>query len=309
MTNHNTQKQDKSKSRLVAVVGPTASGKSALAIRLARKFGGEVVSADSRQVYRGMDIGSGKVSRAERRLVPHHLLDVADPRRQYSASRFKRDASRAIAGIRKRGNLPILAGGTAFYVYSLVDDWHLPAAKPDAGLRKKLAALPAARLFDMLKKLDPARARTIDRDNPARLVRAIEIVEATGRPVPEFRRSENRDALLLGLAIPTGRLHRNIDRRVDERLKAGMVREVRRLLESGVSHRRLQSFGLEYKYVSLHLQGRLTAREMAGQLKSAIKKFAKRQMAWFKRDRRIRWAATATQAERIARAYLDGKTA
>jgi len=292
------------KPKVIAIVGPTAAGKTGLSLKLARRFNGEVISADSRQVYRGMDLGTGKASKQEQRLVPHHLLDVAPPKKQYTVAHFKRDSQKAIKQIIGRGRLPFVVGGTAFYVYSLLDDWELPAAKPNPKLRKALAKKSLAELFVILKNLDPARAKQIDRHNPARLIRAIEINVQTGQTVPQPKRGAPYDVLYIGIKQDWPKLFRMISKRLDQRLKQGMVREVKTLLKQGISHRRLQTFGLEYGFVSRYLQGQMSRAQMRQGLEIAIRHFARRQMTWFKKDPRIHWVKNVTAAGKLVNRFL-----
>ncbi len=229
--------------KIIVVAGPTSSGKSDLALRLAKlaqgkqfkKYGitgAEIISADSRQVYRGMDLGTGKVTKREQKLARHWLLDVASPKRQYSVAQWKRAAQRAIANIVRRGKLPIICGGTGFWIDSLIYQTELPDVKPNAKLRAQLKKLSPALLFARLQKLDPARAKTIDRHNPVRLIRALEIVLATGRPVPQVesrkQKAKSYDVLYLGISVPQKTLNRRIERRIDARLKKGMIYEIKK---------------------------------------------------------------------------------
>ncbi|OGE83682.1 MAG: tRNA (adenosine(37)-N6)-dimethylallyltransferase MiaA [Candidatus Doudnabacteria bacterium RIFCSPLOWO2_01_FULL_44_21] len=315
------------RSKLIVILGPTSSGKSALAIQLARKFKGEIISADSRQVYKGMDIGTGKVSKKEQKLVLHHLLDVASPKKQFTVAHFKPLAQKAIKQILAKKKLPFLVGGTPFYIYATIDDLQIPEVQPNLKLRSKLRSKTATELFAMLKKLDPRRAKNIDRHNPHRLIRAIEIIKATGLPVPLFRHPEfisgsqdqipkqvRNDVLILGIQKSPEELRKLIDKRLKQRLNAGMIAEVKGLLsakggsasggKNKISHKRLQAMGLEYRFVSLYLQGKLTYNQMVEQLKHAIHKFSKRQMTWFKTDSRIKWIKNHKQAEKLVRQYL-----
>lgn len=300
-------------------MGPTASGKSSLAIKLAKKFKGEIISADSRQVYRGMDIGTGKISKKEQRLVPHYLMDVANPKKQFTVSDFKKLGAQAIERIKKKHKLPFIVGGTAFYIYSLIDDWQIPEVAPNKKLRNTLRNKSTRELFAMLQKLDPRRAANIDSRNPARLSRAIEIVKTTGRPVPSLSsptpigdlnkdsrfRGNDTKVLLLGIRKDQNELYKLIDKRLEERLRSGMVAEVKKLHKSGLSWNKLESFGLEYRFVSLYLQNKLSYRKMVDQLKSAIHKFSKRQNTWFKRDTRIHWIKNEKEARKLIKPYLS----
>jgi tRNA dimethylallyltransferase len=292
------------KPKIVAIVGQTASGKSDLAVTLARQFNGEIVSADSRQVYRGMDIGSGKISKSEMRKVPHHLLDVADPKRSYSAARYKREATKAINNILKRDKLPIVVGGTGFYIQAAVDGLVLPEVKPDLKLRRQLDKLSASELYVRLKKLDSIRANDIDRLNPRRLIRAIEIATALGK-VPKIKREEKYLPLLLGIRVDQTKLQRKITLRLKKRLHQGMLKEVERLRQGGVSWRRLEELGLEYKYGALYLQNKMSREQMQRELTQSIYQYAKRQLTWFKKDERIKWVSSQTEATRLIKSFLN----
>ncbi|MCC6405234.1 MAG: tRNA (adenosine(37)-N6)-dimethylallyltransferase MiaA [Candidatus Yanofskybacteria bacterium] len=289
---------------LIVIAGPTASGKSDLAIRLAKKLRGEIISADSRQVYRGMDIGTGKVTKREQKLVRHWLLDVASPTRQYSVAQFKRDAEKAIRHISKRGKLPIICGGTGFWIDALVYGQTLPEVKPDAKLRAQLRKLTPAQMFARLNKLDPVRAAVIDRRNPVRLIRALEIVMTTGMPVPPARRSSPYRVLYLGVSRPMDELQRRIEKRLDARLKAGMIAEVRRLHANGVGWKRLESFGLEYRWVARFLQGNITRHEMRDALLKDIVAYAKRQLTWWRKNKDIFWVIDLQEATGLTLRFL-----
>lgn len=277
---------------LIVVLGPTAAGKSSLGIVLAQHFQGEIVSADSRQVYRGLDIGTAKVTPEEQALVPHHLLDVVDPHEVYSVSQFQHDAISAIDGILLRHHVPLLVGGSPHYIQAVVDHLVIPHVPPQAELRAELEARPLAELLVQLEQLDPQSAATIDRHNPRRVIRALEVCLVTGKPFSEQRGRADPlyRSLLLGISWPREVLYQRIDMRVDERMQQGMVQEVQGLLNAGVSHERLDALGLEYRFVARWLHGEFASEsQMVDRLKYAIHDFTRRQLSWFRRDKRILW--------------------
>ena len=277
-----------SKPKIIVIVGPTASGKTSLSIKLAKAVGGEIVSADSRQVYAGLNLGTGKVTKKEMAGIPHHLLDVANPEHIYTASNYVKEARTAIAGILERGSVPIVCGGTGFYIDTLLGRMNIPEVPPNKALRKKLENLTAEQMFKLLAKKDPARAKEIDRHNPVRLIRALEIVEALGK-VPKQKISEPYNSLMLGVSVELKKLQENIHARLLSRIKLGMLREVKKLHTQGLSWRRMEDLGLEYRYTALHLQGKIPKEEMLAQLELEIVKYAKRQMTWFKRHKDVVW--------------------
>jgi len=279
---------NQTKPKIIAVVGPTSSGKSALAITLAKAYGGEVISADSRQVYRRLNLGTGKVTAEEMQGVPHHLLDVADPKERFSVSEFQRLGKKAIEDILSRGKLPIVCGGTGLYVDTLLNSVVLPEVPPNMELREELEKLPTEELFARLEKIDSERAEEIDRHNPMRLVRAIEIAEALGK-VPKIETSEEYEALKIGLQPTDEVLKEKIARRLTERLELGMLSEAEQLHTAGLSYGRMEELGLEYRYMAHLLQGVLTREAFETELANAIWQYAKRQKTWFKRDKEIRW--------------------
>lgn len=285
-------------SKLIVILGPTASGKSDLAVKLAKKYKGEIISADSRQVYKGLDIGSGKITKKEMRGIPHYLLDVADPKRKFTVAQYQKLAQKAIATISKKGKKPFLVGGTGFYIQSVVDNIVIPDVKPNWQLRKKLEKLSAEKLFSMLKKLDPKRAKTIDKHNKVRLVRAIEIVKITKKPVPAFQTSQKYQVLELGVKKSKEELKKSIHKRLFKRLK-GIIQEVKNLRKNGLSFKRLEELGLEYRYIALYLQKKIGYEEMVEKLESEINQFSKRQMTWFKRGKRIHWISSQKKAEKL----------
>lgn len=277
------------KPKILVILGPTAVGKSDLAVEIARQYNGEVISADSRQVYTGLDIGTGKITKKEMRGVPHHLLNVVDPKKVYSVERWKKDTEQAIKDTLSRGKLPIICGGTGFYIQSIVDNIVLPDVPADTHLRKELSLKTTEELFILLKKLDPKRAKNIDAKNPVRLIRAIEIATVLGN-VPHIKKIKSEyDFIQIGLTLPLETLRQKIHVRLLSRMKKGMLAEAQKLHSKGLSYKRMEALGLEYRYLALYLQQKITKQEMLNKLEIEIGQYARRQMQWFKRDARIKW--------------------
>ena len=279
------------KPRLLAVVGPTASGKSDLALELADRLNGEIVSADSMQIYRGMDIGTAKPSKAERERIPHHMIDIVDPDCSYSAGRFQREALGAIASVHSRGKLPILVGGSGLYVSSItyrLDFSARPAADPE--LRRSLDALSAGQLYDRLQQADAGAAARIHPHNLVRVRRALEIALSGGSGSYDFgRERDDFDVTIIGVDWPRQKLYERINWRVDDMLKRGLYDEVKSLYDCfGADTNAMQAIG--YKEIVSLLQGRTnTLAEAVDQIRLNTRHFAKRQITWFRRDRRITW--------------------
>ena len=292
------------KPKLIVILGPTASGKSELAIKIAKKFSSEVISADSRQVYKGMDIGTGKIRKIEMRGIPHHLLDVALPKRKFSVAQYQKLTNQAIEKIHKKRKIPVLCGGTGFYIQAVIDGISIPEVKPDWKLRKKLEKKSTKALFQILKKLDPKRAKNIDKHNPRRLIRAIEIVKKTKKPVPALNFHPRFNTLIIGVKKSPKELKKLIACRLKKRLKQGMIKEVKKLHKLSVSWKRLEEFGLEYRWIARYLQGKISYPQMLEKLQKEIEHFSKRQMTWFKRDKRIKWIKNYKEAEKLAKKFL-----
>jgi tRNA dimethylallyltransferase len=292
----------KEKTKLIIILGPTASGKSGLGIELAKKFNGIIISADSRQVYNGMNLGTAKVTKKEMKGIPHFLLDVISPKSQYSAAQFKKDALKIINKHKNRHNI-FVVGGSPFYIESLINPKDTFDILPDYKLRKTLGKLSVKQLFSQLSIFDPKKARLIDRNNPRRLIRAIEIAKAN----PHIRKAEkiNFDVLKIGLSLPRHKLYEKIDKRVDSRFKKGMIDEVRKLKKQGLTWKRLEAFGLEYRYISRYLKSELNKEEMVQQLKYAIHDFTRRQLTWFRKDKTIHWVRNKNQAEKLINIFLN----
>ena len=279
--------------RVIVVVGPTAAGKSGLAVDLAQALDGEVINADSMQLYRGMDIGTAKLTLAERQGVPHHLLDVWDVRQTANVADYQRLARAAIADITARGKRPILAGGSGLYVRAALDDLTFPGTDPDvrARLEAELDDLGPAALHSRLAAADPAAGAAILPSNGRRIVRALEVIELTGRPftatLPDYGASI--PALQLGLRPAREELDRRIETRVDRMWAAGFEAEVRQLAQAGLRQGRTASRALGYQQLLRHLAGEWTLDQARAETVRATRRFARRQESWFRRDPRISW--------------------
>lgn len=295
--------------KLISIVGQTATGKSLFAVQLAKKINGEIISADSRQIYKGLDLLSGKVIKKEMHGVPHHMLSVVTPRSTFSVAQYQKKAYKIINEIIKRGKVPILVGGTGLYIDSVTLGKVLPEVPPNKKLREKLAQYSSTKLFETLKKLDPIRAETIDKDNPVRLIRAIEIVKALG-VVPVATTQPKYEVLSIGLTLPEEKLKNNIIKRIEDRIKKGMLQEARKLHTSGITYKRMNELGLECRYAGLYLQNKIAKKEFVSELTKATWQYAKRQKTWFKRNPDTLWIhpqerTSNKQAEKLALNFLN----
>lgn len=278
------------KVKIAVVTGPTATGKTAFAVRLAAALDGEIISVDSRQLYRGLDIGSGKdigeYTLPSGKTIPSHLIDIADPMHPYNLAEFMRDCHAAIADIRGRNSLPVLCGGTALYLDAVLRSYRLQGGAPDPGKRQEKRSLPTEELRRLLAEKEPeSEILRREPDNRIRIIRRLEqleenpdsaLLDTANAPHPEY------EFLVLGVLRSRAELHQRIEQRLDDRLAHGMLDEAVRLHEQGVPWERLEFFGLEYRYMALHLQGKLTFQEMRDQLLIKIRQFAKRQDSWFR---------------------------
>ncbi len=277
------------KPKIIVVLGPTASGKSDLAVTIAKTYQGEIISADSRQVYRDLNLGTGKITKKEMKGVPHHLLDVVGPKTIFTVDSFKKKGEKALDDILKRKKLPIICGGTGLYIDSLLGTVSWPEVPPNLVLRKKLEKKSASELFIQLKKLDPARAKTIDSKNPVRLIRAIEIALALGSVPEQKKLTSPYDILFIGLSPKSEKLLTRIHTRLLSRIKKGMITEVKKLHAHGLSWKRMEMLGLEYRHIAHYLQNLTTKKEMLSFLEKDIWQYSKRQMTWYKRNKDIHW--------------------
>ncbi len=272
--------------KVVAVVGTNASGKSALGVELAKRYGAEIISADSRQVFRGLDLGSGKITPEEMQGVPHHLIDVREPNEFFSMADFQRMSYAAIDGILARGRLPMIVGGTGLYVDSVLDGYLLSDREPDLAYRAELEKLTTPQLYDMLLTLVPDAQ--VDRNNRNRVMRMIERIHDGDDAVPG--KEPRYRSLRLGVSWPREVLAQRIDERLKMRVEQGMIEEVQNLMDRGATKEFLLGLGLEYRFITQYLTGAIPDRdEMLRLLAIAIKQFAKRQMTWFRRNPDIVW--------------------
>ena len=291
------------KPKLIAITGPTAAGKTSLSIKLAKKFNGEVVSADSRQVYKDMDLGTGKVTPEEAQGVPHHLIDVVEPQEDFNVVHFQELAYEAIDEILNKNKLPLFVGGSPFYLYSVVDGYVFPGVEPKPELRERLQEKPAEEVYRKLKKLDPERAEELEKNNKRRVIRSIEIARELGE-VPDLENKPRYDCLLLGIKHSREKLKERIAERLEKRFNKGMIEEVKNLHEQGVSWEQLEEFGLEYRWIARFLQDKIDKGEMKESLQKDIEHFSKNQMTWFKKDDRIHWVEDKKEAEKIIKDFL-----
>ena len=289
--------------KLIVLCGTNASGKSGLGVELARRYGGEIVSADSRQVFRGLDLGSGKITPEETRGVPHHLIDVCEPGDFFSMHDFQRLAYEAIDGILARGRVPFLVGGTGLYVASVTEGYVMSDKPPDLKYRAYLETFDTPKLYEMLMAAAPDA--DVDEKNRNRVMRLLEKLHAGDDHVPRSR--PRYQCLKLGVTWDRETLRARIDERLERRLKQGMIEEVRGLMEAGVCTEFLMKLGLEYRFIAQYLTGEIASREeMVELLGTAIKQFAKRQMTWFRRDPDIVWLDMTSDPVAQACGEIDG---
>jgi tRNA dimethylallyltransferase len=307
--------------RVIVVLGPTSSGKSSLAIKIAQEFNGEIISVDSRQIFKDMDLGTGKIEGIWENGVyvyeniPHHLIDFVSPKDDYNVSHFKKDCEKKILEISERGRLPILCGGTGFWIQAVVDEVVFPQVKPDLKLRKKLAEKSAEFLFEKIQKIDPQRAKTVDKKNPARLIRALEIAEKIGR-TPEIKidyTSHSRTIgdqkvkfLQIGIPIKINKLEEKIKIRLKERFKAGMLGEIKELFKKyQLSSEKIQNFGIAYALFPDYQAKKITEKELFEKICLFERQYAKRQMTWFKKDPRIIWEKNYDEIKKEIKKFLN----
>jgi len=292
------------KTKVIAIVGPTASGKTVLAIKLATKFSGEIVSADSRAIYRGLDIGTAKPTPAERKLVPHHLLDIVNVGERFTVADFKKLADKAIQNITRRGKVPFLVGGTGLYIDAVLQNFQFPP-EADPELRYHLDQESHERLLEILQTIDAETFNIIDRGNPRRVLRAVEVALSTGESFQRFRQKSPvlYQSLVLGVQLSRKKLYERIDHRFEEWVDQGLLDEVRWVLNE-TSAEWVASLGLHYKWVAAYLTGAVSKQDTFTKSKSALHAFARRQLTWFKRNKNIHWVESDQEAERLVKKFL-----
>ncbi|MBZ9572201.1 tRNA (adenosine(37)-N6)-dimethylallyltransferase MiaA [Patescibacteria group bacterium] len=315
--------------KLIVILGPTASGKTKLSIRLAKKLNGEIISADSRQIYKEMDIGTAKPSRKEIKKIPHHLIDIVWPDQEFNVAIYKKMAIKAIKNIQKRKKLPLLVGGTGLYIQAIVDNIEFPEIPPQAKLRKKLEKKTKKELFKTYKKLDPEGAEIIDKENKRRLIRAIEVCEVTGKSFWKQRKKGKPffDILKIGIKLPKTELKKRVEKRVEKMFKLGLEKEVKNLVKKyGRGLPSLQAIGYQEWFSFAKAsedKKRRTFFSLTKNEKEEVKKlischtiqFAKRQMTWFKKhpapeqvrcgaSKRIHWVRNYRKAEKLIKKFL-----
>jgi len=288
---------------ILAIVGPTAVGKSQLAVHLASNYNGEIVNADSRQVYRFMDIGTAKPAPEELSLVKHHLVSIINPDEDFSLAHYHELAQRAIGDVIKRGKLPILVGGSGQYVWSVVENWGLPGVPPDPDLRQRLEERAGREgkeaLYDELREVDPDAARRIDPSNVRRVIRALEVYKITSTPISRLRnkRAPKFKSMIIGLTAERSELYRRIDLRVEGMIEKGFVAEVRKLLDMGYSLKLPSMSSIGYRQIGAYLNGEMPLATAVQEIKFETHRFARHQYAWFSlKDNRITWFDTGVDA-------------
>lgn len=298
----------KTKPKVVVIVGPTSSGKTELSLKLAKKFNGIIISADSRQIYKEMDIATAKTTKAEQQGIPHYMIDIIKPNENFSLMLYQNTVYNLLQKITKhnfKNNQPILpfiVGGTGLYVQSIVEGYQIPHAVPDQKLRMELENLPLEKLATRLKKLD--LKTKVDLKNKRRVIRAIEVLSTFGKADKVKKQSPDFDFLQIGIKLPRETLYQRIERKVEEMHKRGLVKETKKLLSAGYDFSEPALSALGYKYIRDYLKHKITLKSALELMKRDTKRFAKRQLTWFKRNKKIHWIETYSEAERLIQTFL-----
>ena len=286
--------------KLLIILGPTAAGKTKLAIELAKKINGEIISADSMQVYRGMDIGTAKPTIEERKGIPHHLIDIRNPDETWTVSDFIEQANRLTGTLANKRKKPIIVGGTGLYLWALLEGFSFPITPADKDLRTKLEKEPLSTLYSRLTTVDSAAASKIHPNDKKRIIRALEVYELTGNPISKLQKTGKRangltGTRLIGLNLDREKLYEKINRRVDLMIEKGLIDEVKGLLAKGYCKSLPSMQALGYKQVIDHLNGKYSKEEMIEELKKKSRNFARRQMTWFRRFKDVNWFDPCSQ--------------
>jgi len=291
--------------KLIVILGPTAAGKSDLAIKLAKRFNGEIVSADSRQIYQEMDIGTAKPTKEQISGVTHHLINIIKPNQEFTSAQYKKLAIKTIKDIQIRDRFPFLVGGTGLYIQAVVDNLQIPRVKPNKKMRGRLEKLTNQQLFNQLKKLDPAITKAIDYHNKRRLIRALEVCLLTKKPFSKQREKGQPlfDVLEIGLKLDKETLNKKIDRRVEKMIQAGLVEEVKKLAAK-YSFQLPAMSGIGYQEIGNYLQGKISLAKAKELIKQRTGQYARRQLTWFKRDKRIYWLENYPAALKMIANFL-----
>jgi tRNA dimethylallyltransferase len=290
---------------VIFITGATASGKSEIAIWLALKINGEIINADSRQVYKYLNIGSGKISEKEKKIVKHYLLDIAHPKRNYSLGKWLKDVDEVIKKIYRKNKIPIICGGTILYLKALKEGWVLPNVKPNYKLRKELEKFSADKLYKILLKLDPERAKTIQKENKRRLIRAIEIATFLGK-VPSLKKEPKYEILVVAPYVDFKRLERKIYKRLIKRVK-GIIQEIKKLRKLGISFKRIISFGLEYRWFGKYVKGEIDLKTAIEKCYKDIRRFAKKQINELKKLNYVYWFKNKKELLKIVKDFLKNE--
>jgi len=311
------------KPKLIVILGPTASGKTELAIKLARKFNGEIVNADSRQIYKKMDIGTNKIDIGYwildkknnvrknniqypiSNIIPIYLISTINPDQQFSLAQYKKLGINKIKEIKRRNKIPFLVGGTGLYISSVIDNLEIPKAPPNNKIRERLNKLSAEKLFEKLRKVDLKSAKIIGKNNKRKLIRSLEVYEITGRPfsAQQIKGQPLFNVLQIGIKIDREKLYKKIDQRVNKMIKIGLIEETKKLAEK-YSFSLPAMSGIGYQEIGLYLKNKITLDEAVQKIKFRTHQYARRQMTWFRRDKRIRWVGNYRETERVIENFL-----
>ncbi|MBU2473010.1 tRNA (adenosine(37)-N6)-dimethylallyltransferase MiaA [Patescibacteria group bacterium] len=292
--------------KLIIILGPTASGKSDLAIKLAKEFNGEIISADSRQIYKEMDIGTAKVTKKEMDNIPHYLINIINPNQEFTLAQYKKLAVKTIKDIQKRNKLPFLVGGTGLYIQSIVDNLQIPEVVPDKKLRDKLENQTNQKLYNQLKKLDPESLKVININNKRRMIRALEVCLSTKKSFSQQRKKGKPlfNILQIGIKPNKKTLERKINQRADKMIQAGLIEEVKNLIKK-YGHKPYSMSGIGYKEIISYLEKKISLDKAKELIKIHTRQYARRQMSWFRRDKKIKWIKTYLEAKKIIRDFIN----